>query len=68
MRLRGKLPILVGGTGLYIDSVILDYKFDVDYDKDLRKKLEATSLEELYVYCKLTTLVYLKTTRINGML
>ncbi|MEK7621391.1 MAG: tRNA (adenosine(37)-N6)-dimethylallyltransferase MiaA [Patescibacteria group bacterium] len=52
VRLRGKLPILVGGTGLYIDSVILDYKFDVDYDKDLRKKLEATSLEELYVYCK----------------
>lgn len=52
VRLRGKLPILVGGTGLYIDSVILDYKFNVDYDKDLRKKLEAMNLEELYVYCK----------------
>jgi len=24
---RGKLPILVGGTGLYIDSVIFDYQF-----------------------------------------
>lgn len=24
---RGKLPILVGGTGLYIDSVIFDYSF-----------------------------------------
>jgi tRNA dimethylallyltransferase len=24
---RGKLPIMVGGTGLYIDSVIFDYQF-----------------------------------------
>ena len=24
---RGKLPILVGGTGLYIDSVLFDYSF-----------------------------------------
>ena len=24
---RGKLPILVGGTGLYIDSVVFDYEF-----------------------------------------
>lgn len=52
IRLRGKLPILVGGTGLYIDSIILNYKFDVDYDKNMRKKLEAMSLEELYEYCK----------------
>lgn len=27
IRQRGKLPILVGGTGLYIDSVIFDYQF-----------------------------------------
>lgn len=25
---RGKLPIMVGGTGLYIDAVIFDYDFD----------------------------------------
>jgi len=24
---RGKLPIIVGGTGLYIDSIIFDYQF-----------------------------------------
>ena len=24
---RGKLPVMVGGTGLYIDSVIFDYQF-----------------------------------------
>lgn len=52
IRSRGKIPFLVGGTGLYIDSVILDYKFDVNYDPVLREKLEKMSLEELYDYCK----------------
>lgn len=52
IRSRGKIPFLVGGTGLYIDSVILDYKFDVNYDPVLREKLERMSLEELYDYCK----------------
>ena len=52
IRSRGKIPFLVGGTGLYIDSVILDYQFDVDYDPVQRKKLESMSLDELYDYCK----------------
>ncbi|MBI3494591.1 tRNA (adenosine(37)-N6)-dimethylallyltransferase MiaA [Candidatus Saccharibacteria bacterium] len=52
IRSRSKIPFLVGGTGLYIDSVILDYKFDKDHDPKLREKLEAMSLEELYTYCK----------------
>lgn len=52
IRSRGKIPFLVGGTGLYIDSVILDYKFDVNYDPVLREKLEGMTLEELYDYCK----------------
>lgn len=26
---RGKMPILVGGTGLYIKAALYDYKFDV---------------------------------------
>jgi tRNA dimethylallyltransferase len=30
---RGKLPILVGGSGLYIDSVIFDYDFAGDTSK-----------------------------------
>ena len=34
---RGKLPIMVGGTGLYIDSVIYNYKFGGNQsDKQLR--------------------------------
>ena len=50
MRSKGKLPILVGGTGLYIDGVIFDYQF-VETDHELRKKLEGLSLEALKVYC-----------------
>lgn len=50
IRSRGKLPILVGGTGLYIDGVILDYQFGDDAP-ELRKKLETLSIEELVEYC-----------------
>lgn len=31
---RGKLPIMVGGTGLYVDSVIYNYQFPKDGDRD----------------------------------
>lgn len=44
---RGKLPILVGGTGLYIDSVIFDFGFRADFDQNKRKKLEALNIETL---------------------
>jgi tRNA dimethylallyltransferase len=38
---RGKLPMLVGGTGLYIQSVIFDYHFSENSaDEQLRKELE----------------------------
>ena len=38
---RGKLPILVGGTGLYIQSVMYDYQFsDAPSDDSVRKLLE----------------------------
>ncbi|MCJ7841209.1 tRNA (adenosine(37)-N6)-dimethylallyltransferase MiaA [Lederbergia sp. NSJ-179] len=38
---RGHLPILVGGTGLYIQSVLYDYQFsDAPADFDFRKKME----------------------------
>ncbi len=39
---RGKVPILVGGTGLYIDSLIAGRDFaDNQEDKSLRTELEA---------------------------
>ncbi|RBP95345.1 tRNA dimethylallyltransferase [Cytobacillus firmus] len=38
---RGKLPMIVGGTGLYIQSVIYDYQFsDAPSDEEFRKTLE----------------------------
>lgn len=44
---RGKLPILVGGTGLYIDSVIYNFKFRSAADNKLRSKLDSLSIEDL---------------------
>ena len=44
---RGRLPILVGGTGLYIDSVIFGFKFREAADANLRQKLEKLGIEEL---------------------
>jgi tRNA dimethylallyltransferase len=38
---RGKMPMIVGGTGLYIQSVIYDYHFtDAPSDPDFRTQLE----------------------------
>ncbi len=38
---RGKLPMIVGGTGLYIQSAIYDYQFsDAPNNEELRQKLE----------------------------
>ncbi|SEM49610.1 tRNA dimethylallyltransferase [Mesobacillus persicus] len=50
---RGKLPMIVGGTGLYIQSVIYDYQFsDAPSDSAFRTMLEKIAeeqgTEELY--------------------
>jgi tRNA dimethylallyltransferase len=47
IRTRNKLPIIVGGTGLYIDSLIFDYSFLPQHDKYNRLSLNALSIEEL---------------------
>ena len=45
---RKKLPVIVGGTGLYLDAVIRNYDLvDVPRDEELRASLESKSLEEL---------------------
>jgi tRNA dimethylallyltransferase len=44
---RGKLPIMVGGTGLYIDSVLYEYQFLPAPPEGLREELNILSLEEL---------------------
>ncbi|HEK9102285.1 tRNA (adenosine(37)-N6)-dimethylallyltransferase MiaA [Bacillus pfraonensis] len=53
---RGKLPIIVGGTGLYIQSVLYDYQFtDEAGDPVYREKLEKLATEHgvEYVHKKL---------------
>lgn len=45
---RGKLPILCGGTGMYIESVLKGYKLlDVPQNPELRESLKEKSLPEL---------------------
>lgn len=44
---RGKLPLLVGGTGLYVDSVLYDYNFLPAPPSGQREELNALSLAEL---------------------
>lgn len=44
---RGRLPIIVGGTGLYIDSIIKDYPLEVNKNNELRTQLEAKNTNEL---------------------
>ena len=48
IRSRGVLPILCGGTGLYIEAVLKGYSLSpVPQNPELRKELEEKSLEEL---------------------
>jgi len=47
---RGKIPIICGGTGFYINALIYDYQFpQVPPQPKLRKQLEKKSTEELFV-------------------
>ncbi len=51
IRGRGNLPIVVGGTGLYVDSVA--YRYDLaPSDIAFREGLQALSVAELIEYCK----------------
>lgn len=51
IRSRGHIPFLVGGTGLYIDGIIFDYKFGVQANEELRQNLQEKSVQELQTYC-----------------
>ena len=51
IRSRGHLPILVGGTGLYVDGVIFDYQFGPDRNEAERSSLMELSTEQLQKYC-----------------
>ena len=45
---RGVLPVIVGGTGMYLDAIVRGYDFiEVAENKELRAKAEKMTLEEL---------------------
>ena len=52
IRSRGRVPFLVGGTGLYVDAVIFDYQFGPPADLDRRESLMALTVEQLHQYCE----------------
>lgn len=46
---RGKTPIIVGGTGLFVDSLVKGITFsDVSANSEIRAELEKLSNDELY--------------------
>lgn len=48
IRSRGAFPVVCGGSGMYIDSIISGYKLiEVPPDPELREQLEKKSMEEL---------------------
>lgn len=51
IRSRGNVPFLVGGTGLYIDSIIFDYQFGKEVDVDKRTTFEKMTVAQLQDYC-----------------
>jgi len=61
---RGKIPIIVGGTGMYIDAVIYNRTFpEVPANQELRATLEKVSTQELVE--KLTELDSVRTETID---
>jgi tRNA dimethylallyltransferase len=52
----GKIPILTGGTGLYVNSMCYNYSFsEIDKDENLRQELyrQAKKYGKMYLYNKL---------------
>lgn len=48
LRSRGKLPVLCGGSGLYIEAILDRYKMvEVPVNSALRKKLESKDISQL---------------------
>ena len=55
---EGKIPIIVGGTGLYVDSLIYEIEypnieFDENYRKELEEQVRKEGLDKLYEQAKL---------------
>ncbi len=61
---RGKLPIIVGGTAMYIKAVVegfmLPYLPDSDFRKEYKEELKSTDKIKLYNYLKMIDPEYAK--------
>lgn len=57
IRSRGKVPFLVGGTGLYIDAVVFDYGFGARANEVVRRELETMTLPELHSHCNKNNII-----------
>lgn len=51
IRRRGKVPLLAGGTGLYVDAVVFSYEFPAPMTIEQRQQLQGMTQEQLYEYC-----------------
>jgi len=51
IREKGSVPLLVGGTGLYVDGVLFRYHYGQINDVEKRTELEKCSLDELHNLC-----------------
>jgi len=49
---RGRLPILVGGSGLYVDAVLFAYEFGSEASPERRAELDAMSNPQLHALLK----------------
>jgi len=50
---RGKMPIICGGTGFYIDAIVKNISYpDVPHDKVLQKKLDTKTVEQVFSLLK----------------
>ena len=48
---RNKVPIIVGGTGLYVDSLIYEIDYpEIDFDEKYREELEKKSSRKRFKY------------------
>ncbi|MDD6468231.1 MAG: tRNA (adenosine(37)-N6)-dimethylallyltransferase MiaA [Erysipelotrichaceae bacterium] len=64
---RGKIPVIAGGTGLYVKSTLYDYEFhEQEDDSEFMKQHEAYTNEELYEKLKEVDFDSTKTIHVNN--
>lgn len=56
VRSRGKVPFLVGGSGLYVDGVIFGYDFSSKHNPNKRDELNRLNVEKLHEMIRLKNL------------